>query len=1121
MNTTPSRKRTAMSAPCSRAALLAAALVALAAPTTSFAGVKYWDNQAFKAYDADAYVQGGLVLNYDGIRNQGLDADHSTNATTWVNLANPGTQNLTRSSAGAGYWLDDGFYFDGKTTFGNSGLTVAGPYYTTEALVNAACASQNTLGQIGYIMFVAGDSNKNWTRWSLAVRKTADDSGGGLWFNTHDYTINRPKIYNSSGTFDYVTAVANGTYTAVFSGLDEPTGAIGRYDVKSGVSQIGTFTSDEWTLGGTGSQILVGTIRSFRHYSRYLSLEERTWNRAIDDYRFFGTQFSTIPVTNAVIASAVTGLSILDVPANEPSGCYAVDADGYTFTAPATTNVNGRAYTCTGYTLETWDDATGDWGDPVSHSGSLSCAATCTSRIRITWQWTAGDGIVTRYDVGDYVQDGLILHYDGIRNAGADQPHSDAPSSWANLAPAGGHDLNFHAKTGVTMPGEWRADGYRFEQQSWFSPDAAFTIPSNQTMQIAIEANALDQEAYRNNSNTAVNEPYLYYNSGTFNKGGSISLRRDTTATGVEWFDWSTHGYGTGTGEAATRPNPTQPNGTPLRYVTAVLADDYSAAFLGTSIPTTTSTTRKVDSGVKMAIETTPQEQNAASPGFFIGGLRGNTLQKFKGTIHNFRLYNRVLTDEELATNRMIDDYRFHGVIPVTNAVVATSHTGLEGAERSGPYEISGSHAFTAPATATDARGIEYACTGYTLETWDSSLGAWGEPVSHGGSLSCTATDAALVRITWQWQASGALFTAADYDVSDYVAGGLVLHYDGLQNIGVESAESTNPTSAWSRVWANIAPAGGYDATYKSTVGTQGSWSGGGFTFASASNFKYDGAFTFSPKSTHQTLVEGVGDSTANGGSLSGSGFPRGYVMFGSADANGGSVWNRAGSFSFVCDTSHTWIDLAAHGFAGATSETRCDPCLTLGTNLTYATGIMGDGYMAAFYGTEIPSATTTRWRNPSRLSTSGLTLGPATSTAIYLGAANGGQPFIGTVKNYRYYDRALTNEELRRNRQVDSARYFGALAFTNVVVAVGDGLTVTATPAAGAYAVEGAYTFSAAAGADTPNGYKLEEWDASAGAWTNLGFFESLSYTYDAATSPAKVRLTWRKTNPFVMVVR
>ena len=124
-------------------------------------------------------------------------------------------------------------------------------------------------------------------------------------------------------------------------------------------------------------------------------------------------------------------------------------------------------------------------------------------------------------------------------------------------------------------------------------------------------------------------------------------------------------------------------------------------------------------------------------------------------------------------------------------------------------------------------------------------------------------------------------------------------------------------------------------------------------------------------------------------------------------------------------------------------------------------------------------------------------------------------------MKSYRYYDRPLTNEELRRNRQVDSARFFGELAFTNVVVAVEAGLGVEATPAAGAYAVEGSYAFSCEAGADTPSGYKLETWDASSGTWTADRNVESLSYVYDAATSPSMVRITWRKFNPLVVVVR
>ena len=147
----------------------------------------------------------------------------------------------------------------------------------------------------------------------------------------------------------------------------------------------------------------------------------------------------------------------------------------------------------------------------------------------------------------------------------------------------------------------------------------------------------------------------------------------------------------------------------------------------------------------------------------------------------------------------------------------------------------------------------------------------------------------------------------------------------------------------------------------------------------------------------------------------------------------------------------------------------------------------------------------------------------PGPSAAMfYIGGPSGGQRLRGTVKNFRHYDRVLTDAELKRNRQVDSARFFGELAFTNVVVEVADGLDFVATPAPGSYAVEGSYTFTCAPGSDSPDGYKLEVWDATSGIWGTQEVCEgTTAFVYDAATSPAKVRITWRKINPFVMVVR
>jgi hypothetical protein len=39
----------------------------------------------------------------------------------------------------------------------------------------------------------------------------------------------------------------------------------------------------------------------------------------------------------------------------------------------------------------------------------------------------------TVWDVDDYVQDGLVANYDGIKNAGKDNPHESTREEWVDL----------------------------------------------------------------------------------------------------------------------------------------------------------------------------------------------------------------------------------------------------------------------------------------------------------------------------------------------------------------------------------------------------------------------------------------------------------------------------------------------------------------------------------------------------------------------------------------------------------------------------------------------------------------------------------------------------------------
>ena len=51
-------------------------------------------------YEPDSYVQNGLVLMLDGIRNAGALKAHDNSTERWVNLANPGNSAVLSNFTG-------------------------------------------------------------------------------------------------------------------------------------------------------------------------------------------------------------------------------------------------------------------------------------------------------------------------------------------------------------------------------------------------------------------------------------------------------------------------------------------------------------------------------------------------------------------------------------------------------------------------------------------------------------------------------------------------------------------------------------------------------------------------------------------------------------------------------------------------------------------------------------------------------------------------------------------------------------------------------------------------------------------------------------------------------------
>ena len=1115
-----------MKRPFSSFAFAAAAAAALPA----FAGVKYWDNPGFKAYDVGDYVQDSLVLHYDGIRNVGADAAHSTSSDTWVNLASGGSLPLTwcswikqgsadsyvreNGNTANGAWSNNGFVFNALECFAATNISFSIPEeYTMQFTMTASTsdlAGEN--GQTGYIFRPA-----DYTKAAVAVRQTANSSltpanAVFTWdkdrFNTTDV---RPNFVNSNPR--YATVLGDSAALRVFETTTIPTAQTGGNSYKANVKTRSAYPNSWFAFGSQYDQSprkrvsspalqgFNGTLHAVRYYSKALSEDDLAWNRVIDQNRFFG-ESAPIPVTNVVVATAVEG-----VDGDQPCGAYALDAEGFTFTAPAQRTIKGKRYVLNGYTIETWNGS--DWGEEVEHDGN-SYDATSSGKVRLTWQYErpAGEGQFKTYDVGDYVQDGLLLHYDGIRNVGAAAAHDPDAHQWMNLAP--GYESrwpmdwcsytessanNYAWHHNDYTQGAWTDDGFAFNGKGYFakwSDGDTFAVPANFTVQISVTGAIADQ----------LGDPAYLWTGQHGWEYGSIAMRKSNNsaangnANSVYYVN-RTLFPGSGSGGSA-RPN-FYPAGAKPSYVTAIVDyDDTKTTYIFDGIA-------RPAAGGRDAPAITGTSPATNQTWFSVGGFHGRSgtaanLQSFNGTVHCFRFYNRVLTDAEVAQNRKVDEFRFHGRCDVT---VQSTYSYLEGYDKNGCYDVDGSYTFAAPESVTAPNGITYACDGYILETQDAN-GIWGGAVSHIGSSYLYEPSAGTVRLTWKWKATSGLRTAADYSLDDLSPAGLRLHYDGKLNAGVGVAHSDTATK-----WVNLGSDGAAmdlsRATASSATAEQiGGWTADGYAFGGYSQFNSE-RMPWGDTFTAQCLADVEMATNA---------------VVAAELSNGNDVnvftttWNRMGVRIFWDKT----VRLDVQDLAAANR-----PRFAPGDTLTFFTAIEDAVAKTAsiFNGVEAPAGGSAA-QGFASLSSIGNVYTNAFRLGGWGGSLNDPDNVIGTIKSFRYYDRVLTEEELGRNRQVDSARYFGELAVTNVLVAVEEGSGIAADPLPGAYFVEGQYTFTATGPAGL--GYKLSVPNGN-GDWRALdtiGQADSFAYDKSAAEPPpACVKLEWRLQKPFTLIVR
>ncbi len=541
-------------------------------------------------------------------------------------------------------------------------------------------------------------------------------------------------------------------------------------------------------------------------------------------------------------------------------------------------------------------------------------------------------------------------------------------------------------------------------------------------------------------------------------------------------------------------------------YMTAIMhADNKQTFFSGTEEPTS-------GKGYK-----TSTSAGYSDTGFCLGGYgKTGVADLFVGTLKSFRQYDHALSAAEVAQNRKVDNWRYFGIADVTHVIVQSTVPYLRGDEPDGAYAVDCSHVFTAPATVT-AKGIDYACDGYTVETW-GPLGnkgdGWSAATHYTGNTYAYTTTAGKVRLTWKWKATHGLRTAADYSYDDYSQAGIVWHFDGIYNQGVDMERSTTATT-----WKNLAPnpvtgqifiqrlnsnANGYannDSTILgSLIATDGNWTEKekGFTMKGASRWRGIGQVGPVANWTLQSLVDAdvddisedigyvISASWSNFATVlrkNGNGPVPNSFYFNAQDAQNVNTrpyfQDASGKYDFataILDSS----DRTAKMFRGVTPPT---------------SGGIADGYY------QYASIT------------------PYKDNNFGIGAPAGSynQFFIGTLKSIRYYDRVLTEEELTRNRNADAVRYFGELGVTNVVVEVGEDESYDCTPASGVYFVEGSYDFTAAGA----TGCKVQVRNGD--GWRIAGRHEGETFHYpaDLPEGATEVKIVWCKANPFILIVR
>ncbi|MBQ6139714.1 MAG: hypothetical protein IJI54_00375 [Kiritimatiellae bacterium] len=683
---------------------------------------------AKRAEDLDVgdYVQDHLVLHYDGIRNAGADAPHSSDTNTWVNLGSLGSGYdgvLTSfsspvSGTSAGAWRDTGYRFNGKDYFYLGGTYGSGRKIALGGAITVQVISDD----------YAYSARK--TNYPQFFGATAGSDQFGIYFNHKDSTdtekqkirfkLNGATTHASAGI--WYTPYVNAMYDAAAGQLSIDGDVLPDWQTANTTASVAEYQYNIGTARSSAAdraaRALVGSVNSMRVYTNVLTDAQLEWNRIVDDARYFGGGVDV----DLVVASNSRGFEGV-----EPAGAYMVNGS-HTFSA---TNIVDGLFTWSpvGCRIEKWTD--GEWVSFKNVEGSSFAYTNCLAngKMRLTWFWMQTGAIKGGYGVGDYIQydqgGSPLAHFDGILNAGADAAHETSPSEWVDLT---GH-FNMATNGAPAFAGD-----------AWVSDGSSSFKGFSDTVKSALTAKTFTLEMMISHpSSQNKYEYWSYFGASDSSRQLVVDLRKNDSSNklvqGVQYraAKWA---------DAAKVSSVSSGMKWNTRQYIAVVCNGGNAAtayYDGTNI-----------------FHTISGSTNPSTNQFTVGASYGGGNVLYKGSeICAVRMTAGALDAWQIAYNNAIDQVRFNGNVTVVNGAIGDTGAAGASAVADGIYMLeSGTWTITAPKVKEGGKTYR---PKVLVETYNAATGEWtattAKPVwADSYTVDKTELGDTRIRLTWTWE---------------------------------------------------------------------------------------------------------------------------------------------------------------------------------------------------------------------------------------------------------------------------------------------------------------------------------------------------------------------------------